>query len=232
MQFLWDDINSIYLFSKSFANEKNKKKFKDELKNLDKAKSLIEVCKKLINKFDKNKERLNNILKSDLEEIKLKIEVREEVIKIKNKNFLGRIITNDNMHAKELYNKYIDCPKFDIDDLNELAEFLKDDLNESVLTENNLDKEIQKATMFIKWINKKNENDDVIMTIHTILTDYPYGKTNSEKEAMWKDFTKLKEGKSDLDDYLLKIKGNYEIEQISDIESPVYTAIKEYFNKF
>ena len=232
MQFLWEDINSIYLLSNSVVRENNKKKYNEELNNLSKAKSLIEVCIKLINKFDKNKEKLNNILKSDLEEIKLKIEVREIVIKIKNKNFLGKIFTNDKKHAKELYNKYIDCPNLDIDDLNELADFLKDDLNESALTETNLNKEIQKATMFINWINEKNENDDYIMTIHKILTDYPYGKTNSEKEAMWKDFTKLKEGKSDLDDYLLKIKGNYEIEQISDIESPVYTAIKEYFNKF
>ena len=231
MQFLWEDINTIYILSKSAVKEKNKENSQKELKNLAKAESIIEVCINLINKFDKNKEKLNNILKTDIENMRLKIKVRKEAIKIKNRNFLERIIPYNKKSIKELYDKYIECSSLDTEDLKELSQFLDDDSKNSVHEDKNLDNEWFKAERFIKWINEKDKNDDAIMTIYKILTDYPYGKNNAEMEAMWKDFTKFKKGKYNLYDYLSKIKGNYETELISDIESQVFTAIKEYFNK-
>ena len=47
---------------------------------------------------------------------------------------------------------------------------------------------------------------------------------------MWDDFFKFKAQEYSTDEYLFKLKGKYEIALSSDIESQVFTAIKEYFN--
>ena len=47
---------------------------------------------------------------------------------------------------------------------------------------------------------------------------------------MWNDFYKFKAQEYTKDEYLFKLKGKYEIALTSDIESQVFTAIKEYFN--
>ena len=85
MQSLYEEINTLFYTSISGKEMKNKEKNVEELKYLSKGKALIEVCKGLIDKFDKDKKKLNNITKIDLDNVKMKIKVREEIIKINHK---------------------------------------------------------------------------------------------------------------------------------------------------
>ena len=106
--------------SKNILKENKRNILEKALKDFSKAKSLIDICIELIEKFDRNKQKLNNITKNDLNVIQLKINVREEIIKKKNKNFFQKLFTNDKKNndekkLRELYNKYIDCPSFDLE---------------------------------------------------------------------------------------------------------------------
>ena len=67
-------------------------------------------------------------------------------------------------------------------------------------------------------------------TIYHILKDYPYSKNNLEEKEMWEDFYKFKTQKYKKENYLFKLRGKYEIALSSDIESQVFTSIKEYLN--
>ena len=190
-----------------------------------------------IDKFDRNKQKLNNITKNDLNVIQLKINVREEIIKKKNKNFFQKLFTNDKKNndekkLRELYNKYIDCPSFDLEDLKELGKIIGVDEHQTNFREgdNNFDAEWKKAEIFMDWIKEKNKDDDELSTIHHILEYYPYTKNTEEKNKMWDDFHKFKAQEYRKDEYLFKLKGKYEIALSSIIESQVFTAIKEYFN--
>ena len=94
IQSLYEDINIFYLLSKNTLKENKKDILEKTLKDFSRAKSFIDICIKLIDKFDKNKKKLNNITKNDLDNIKLKIDAREEIIKKKNKNFFAKIISS------------------------------------------------------------------------------------------------------------------------------------------
>ena len=235
IQSLYDDINTIYFMSKEAIKEKNRDILKNTLKDFSKAKSHIDICIYLINKFDINKNKLNDITKNDLDTIKLKIDVREKIIKKKNKNIFRELFAHENHDEKilkELYNRYLDCPSVDLEDLQELGKIIGIDQQQANrrVSENNFDTEWKKAEIFMNWIKEKNRGDDVLSTIHHILENYPYTKKTNEKNEMWNDFYKFKAQEFTKDEYLFKLKGKYEIALTSDIESQVFTAIKEYFN--
>ena len=222
--------------SKNTLKENKRDILEKVLKDFSKAKSLIDICIELIDKFDRNKQKLNNITKNDLEIIQLKINVREEIIKRK-KNFFQKLFTNDTKNndekkLRELYNKYIDCPSFDLEDLKELGKIIGVDKQQTNFRkgDNNFDAEWKKAENFMNWIKEKNKDDDELSTIHHILKEYPYTKNTKEKKEMWDDFFKFKAQEYSTDEYLFKLKGKYEIALSSDIESQVFTDIKEYFN--
>ena len=224
MQSLLEYINTIDLTTKNDIRKNNRDNFEEDLEDLYVAKSLIDICISLFDKFDKKKNINNYITKNDLENLKLKIIVREEIIKAKNKNFFEKIFSLDKGALRELYDKYRVCPSLDSEDLIELSEIIGKD--------NNLTAEFIKAENFIEWIRSKDKDDDDInKTILKILTDYPYGKNNNEIEIMWDDFAKFKLGECSKNDYLLIVQGHYETEQCSDIELEVFTEIKEYLNR-
>ena len=59
IQSLWDDINTIFFLVKI----KNNRDFNKEIIELSKAKSLTDICVEMIDKYDKDKTKLNNITK-------------------------------------------------------------------------------------------------------------------------------------------------------------------------
>lgn len=227
MQSLYDEINTIYSLTKSTVKDNKKNNFDEASTDLSNAKSLIDVCKNLIDKYDKDKKMLNNITKNDLVNFELKIVVREEIIKWKKRNFFKKILNFDKKKLKELYNKYSKCNSLDIEDLKELSTIIEINMPRDQVNPNFVD-EFEKAQKFIEWLTEKDKTDDIIMTIHDILQKYPYAKTEAETKKMWDDFYKYKVNIPK--DYLLKLKGKYQKETMVDIEQEVFLKIKEYIN--
>ena len=109
-------------------------------------------------------------------------------------------------------------------------------MNDAIRSNNddNFSKEWEKALKFIKQINCKNINDDILCTIHEILENYPYDKEGHDS-IMWNEFYNCKDGETSQENYLLFIKVKYQ-EKISDIntdliEQSVFTSILEFFNR-
>ena len=234
MQSLYDEINTIFLFSNNAKDSKDRVKSDEILNDLSRAKSLIKVCKDLIDKYSKDKTKLNNITIKDLEKIQLKIDVREAIIKINNKKIFLRFVYSkqDQIRLKELYDKYYDCTYADQNDLIDLGKMVNDatQCNE----DDNFSKEWKKAEKFVSQINCRNINDDIICTIHEILENYPYDKEGHNSQ-MWDEFYNYKEGGTTQEDYLLYLKGKYQ-EKMNDIntdciEQSVFTSILEFFNR-
>ena len=231
IQSLWEDINTIFIMTKKYDNNEYAK----VLDNLSQAQSKADVCIKMIDKFDPKKIKLNNITKTDIENIKLKIEVRENIIKEKNKYFFQKIFSSD-AELKQLYNKYKNIPNVEKDELKELGNIIgiRDSNNNNNINGKNFDKEWDIAEKFIKWINGLN-NDDTYTTINEILYKYPYEKDKIKRELMWNEFYKFKSHKKSQDEYLLLIKGKYlgrlEQNDVSEVEGQVFQNILEYLNK-
>ena len=254
MQSLYEEINTLFYTSISGKEMKNKEKNVEELKYLSKGKALIEVCKGLIDKFDKDKKKLNNITKIDLDNVKMKIKVREEIIKINHKKLISKMCFSeqDRKNLEELYKKYFECHFADQNDLIDLGKLLNESKNNKIepkfplnnredndaLTQNGdfNQEEFEKASKFIAWIDSKNFDDDIIAIIYRILNSYPYVDNKKEKEKMWEDFYKYKSNEYKDDYYLLLIRGKYQ-DKInngihSDIQYEVFYAILKYLNKF
>ena len=226
MQSLWDEINTIFYIARSAKEPDNDNDYEKALNDLSKGKSLIDVCMELIDKFDEKKIKLNNITKSDLKDVKLKINVREGIIKAKNTFY------NDKNELKKLYNEYYECPSLDPEDLKELGQLIGIGISKNP---ENLDSQFAKAEKFIKWLREKDKDlEDLHHTLYHILIKYPYDEWN--KDEIGDKFQQFKKGDIYRDEYLLEIKGKYqgkkESGQLSDIELEVFTAILEYLNKF
>lgn len=228
IQSLWDDINTIFFLVKI----KNNRDFNKEIIELSKAKSLTDICVEMIDKYDKDKTKLNNITKIMLEYMKIKIEVREEIIKYKNKNFYQKIFF-DKVHLNDLYYKYYDCPSVESEDLKELGQIIGNKKINNQKFYENFDEDWKKAERFIQRLqNDKNEKNDNIYMIYNILSDYPYDKDNTDN--MWTDFNKFKSGKYTKENYLDIIKKKYrdimDSGKLSELEEQVINSILEYFN--
>ena len=232
MQSLWDDINTIVTLAKISNGN-----YDQILKDLSKAKSLIQICSEMIDKFDKDKIKFNNILKSDLKNINLKIKVKEKIIEHKTRGFFASIFTSDKTELTQLYEEYFNDLSFEPEDLNELGRIIG--INKSNNTKNNyqnFENEFDKALKFIEYLEKRDKYDDTYSTISKILTDYPYERDNNVKEdKMWEEFYKLKGGEYSFYEYLLIIRASYQNLMnsgfITDIERNVYEAILQYLNK-
>ena len=233
MECLYAEINSIFFNANRYKREKDRKIYDEILKEISRAKALIKVSKQLIDKVDKDKCKLNNITKKDLEVIDLKLTVREEIIEMKNKNSFMKFFYSirDQNKLKGIYEKYCNCILADGDDLVELEKLINDMVSQR--DDKNFNLEWEKAERFIKSIKCKNANDDIICTIHEILELYPYEKKNEQE--MWNNFYKYKSGEYSLDEYLLLIRGKYQTKandiKTTSIETEVYHSILTYLNK-
>ena len=228
---LWDDINTIFFSIKSSLKSNDKATILQAKEELFKTHALIDVCLKLIDKYDEKKIKLNNITKGDLKNLNLKITVREEILKNKD------IFYYDISLLKELYNKYYQCPSLDPDDLQELGRLIGI-VGRNQENPENYNEDIERASTFIQWLQHKNENDeddDIYHTITQILTSYPYNNNYNERGKIKDEFYKFKKGECSKNDYLLNLKRKYQNKrdsgQLSDIELNVFNTILAYFNR-
>ena len=152
---------------------------------------------------------------------------------MKNKNPFIKFIfsSRDQENLKKIYENYCNCTLADGDDLVDLEKLINDIVSHR--DDKNFNLEWEKAERFIKTINCKNVDDDILCTIHEILELYPYEKENEKK--MWNNFYKFKAGECSLNEYLLFIRGKYQTKatdsNTTSIEIEVYNSILTYLNK-
>ena len=243
----WDKLNTIIYDTKNTMKEKKSNHYDKILKELSEAKKIANVCKELVKKFVTYKSTIAEISKNDLDNIIAKIEVREEIIKVKQKNFLKKLFFAEDIEKfKKLYIKYSNNPFMDIDDLNELGKIIGLDEGHKVTQPKNFgenfDNFFEKATKFMQWIGSKDykeKNTEVIFTtIHKILEEYPYKSLAEEVKKMWDEYYEYKSQQNQpekVEAYLKKIKGDYyelfNTEGLNDVELQVYEKILQYINK-
>ena len=165
MQSLWEEIHTI------FYNAKHSE-YESSLRELSKTKSLIEISLDLIDKYDPQKYKIKNITKTGLNNLMLKIKVREEIIKYNNKNFFKRIFYGTS-ELRELYDRYSVCPNYDKEDLEKLGEIISLG-NKNKNNNLNLDDEIKKAREFNQLLGRLENKGDINEYIFKILETYPY----------------------------------------------------------
>ena len=221
MQSLWEDINMIFYTTK--INDSNN--YKKVLSQLSQAKSLINICTDLINIYDPEKYKINNISSKDIKNIQLKIEIREAIIEKKSRYFIQKIFSSDQKQLRNLLHQYSQNPDLKPQDLDELKSFIEE------IESNNESFEVrfEKARKFSEWLKQQKKENDIYRVIYEILSSYPYVK--SEEDNIWKEFNEFKSHKLNKDDYLLMLRAKYQIrDDMDDIEKNVYKAISEYLN--
>ena len=151
----WEKVNTLIYLTNSIMKDKLSNYYNNALKDLAEAKKIANVCKELlINNFINNQSNFAKIILNDIENIVLKIEVREELIKIRKKSSFKKFFFSENIEALSiLHKKYINCPFLDIDDLNELGEIIGFVKNNDL----NIEKNFKKASTFIQWLKKKKK---------------------------------------------------------------------------
>ena len=214
MQSLWDEIYTI--FKLTSLNDK----YEEASKNLSRITSLADVCLEIIERFDKEKTKINDITKVDIQNMKLKIKLRETIIKIRKfPNYL------DNNSLNELYNEYNNFIFNEQEDLEELRK----------ITNKDFDYNFEKATKFMAWLDDGVKSYDIYSAIGKILDQYPYDINDDNKHEKWSEFERFKDGKISKENYLDKIIGKYHdlvlANETSDIYKNVFDAILCYLNK-
>ena len=189
MQSLWDEIYTIFYLTKLDD------KYDEASKNLSRIASLADVCIEIIEPFDKEKTKINNITKVDIQNMKLKIKVRETINKIRKfPNYL------DNNSLNELYIEYNNLISNEEGDLEELRKIIdKDYLN--------FNSKFEEANKFIEWLNNGVKSYDIYSAIKEFLDQYSYDINDDNKNEKWREFEEFKFGKISKKIYLEKIKG-------------------------
>ena len=234
----YEKINAIFYFSNSAKKENNSSLVEKALKDLSEAKALIDICTKLIDKFNLNIDNISNLNLKDLENMKLKIEVREAIINENHRSFLGKLFKNNRDQLNNIFNRYYTCESHDKNDLQELRLLIGTTVtrNDNDIICENFEEEFQNALSFNEWLTKQinNLNKENISNIITrILTEYPYSAKKDE-EGMWDDFYLYKSQQEKSDKYIRKIKGKYQKllndDKTSDVKKQVYENILLFLN--
>ena len=157
---------------------------------------MADVCIEIIERFEKEKTKMKNITKVDIQNMKLKIKVKETIIKIRKfPNYL------DNNSLNELYIEYNNLIENEEKDLKELRKIIdKNDLN--------FNAKFEKANKFIEWLNKGVKSYDIYSAIKEFLNQYSYDINDDNKHEKWREFKEFKSGKITKKIYLDKIKEN------------------------
>ena len=234
----FEKINELFFNSSSAKKEKKSNLIEKALKELFEANKLADICIGLLNKFDLN---INNSIKlniKDLENMKLKIKVREEIIKENNTSFIMKIFSSNKENLTNLFNQYYTCETHDKDDLQELKTLIgreESKVNDEKIEEN-FDEEFQKASLFNEWIISQINNLEgktLSNTITRILNDYPYCEKDGEGD-MWDNFDLYKSYQIESDKYILMIKGKYKKllndDKTNDVKKQVYENILMFLN--
>ena len=219
---LWSEIFTIFELTNIDKNEK----YDVELNNLSRIKSWIKVCEEIIENFDKEKKKIGNITKSSLENMKLKIAIREIIIKHKNSNDLN--VSSD---IRDLEQKFLTHPylfSLEEKDLEELEKISK-----SIRLI--YDDKFGKGIKFINWI-KNDIGKNIFSSIKEILDNYPYDKNEENKQEKLNKYYEFKNNEISKSNYLDLIKGKYQHlldvnNGLTDSESEIYNEILVYLNK-
>ena len=108
--------------------EKKVSKYDWAMNELADAKELVDTCSKFYKKFPKHLTKDINFTDEDLSNFIKKIEVREQIIKIRQNN---EILSKDEKESlKKLHEEYRKSNYFEKDDLTELSSIIGVDLYE------------------------------------------------------------------------------------------------------
>ena len=212
---LWNEVFTTFKLTNIEKNE-----YVEELENLSRIKYLVDVCIEIINNFGRENNVIGNITKSKLEDMKLKIIVREII-------FTNRISENS-YNIRELWDIYYKystsyyCVETDLYELDKII---------GTKTEN---LEANKAIAFIKMIRDSNfERFDIL--IHRILEEYPYDKMEMDKYEKFQKFEKYRSSKCKEITYLEFLSGRYRNlldnrDKLKNWEIEVYNEILKYLD--
>jgi len=226
----YEEIYTIFYLTNSKKKENKSEKLDEALNELSEAKKLANISVEIIDKFQQKEIKFNKT-KTDFENIKLKLQVRIELLTIKKKNFFEKFVFlfwNDYDCLKKLYTKYSKCPILDEEDLKELSEQI------NISTEPS---ELEKFTRFSSYLGNLNINSltDITNIIFHILSIYPYHKDKIENKRMWDEYYEFKAKRTPEDIYLLLIKDKYtDIKNsniLSKFELDAYDRIIELLNE-
>ena len=238
----WNKINLMFISTKPLMEEYEISKYDNALKILSETKRLVNLCAKKFDQFSKNLTKYLKFTKKDLKNFEMKIKVRENIIEGGKKNVKYEFLSMEIDSLKDLYQEYTENDNYDIEDLEELS-FIVGELliNQEDYKKYNIEKynnEFKKDITFLKWIRKKNEKntidkDDFCSIIKKILSDYPYCKGEKKEEKMWKDYYDYKSEIKSFEDYLFRLKGEYQdllsVED-KDIKKDIYKGIQIFLN--
>ena len=234
----FEKINELFFNSSSAKKEKKSNLIEKALKELFEANKLADICIGLLNKFDLNINNSSKLNIKDLENMKLKIKVREEIIKENNTSFIMKIFSSNKENLTNLFNQYYTCEAHDKDDLQELKTLIgreESKVNDEKIEEN-FDEEFQKASSFNEWIISQINNLEgktLSNTITRILNDYPYCEKDGEGD-MWDNFDLYKSYQIESDKYILMIRGKYQKllndDKTNDVKKQVYENILMFLN--
>ena len=211
----YNKINLIFISSTKVKKEKKTALYERTMKELTEATVLLDICIEIINQFDMDGKNSMMLGISDLENYKIKIKVRKKIIEVRNTSFIKKIFTSDKQELNNLYNKYLQCYCFEIEDLQELKYLIeiKDTNIKLNIDEENeaTDKETNYCLTLMEWIERKSikNRNDITKSIAKILTEFPYCRKEKE-DKMWDEFSRFKSYQISLDNYLLDLKGKYE----------------------
>jgi len=231
-------INAIFFSSNLVKKEKKSSIVQKTLKELSEGIKLADICIQLIDKCKLDKNNIINLNLKELENIKLKIKVREELIKDNNKSILKKIFTSNKEYLTNLFNQYYSCESHDKDDLQELKLLIgkkEIKIEENKIAEN-FEEEFQNAFTFNEWLTEQTTNlngQNISNIITRILNEFPYSG-DKDDDDMWNNFHLYKSGQERLDNYIMFLKGKYQRlfndDNTNDVKKEVYEKILLFLN--
>lgn len=225
--------------------EKKVEQYNKVLKELFDAKYFAKICLDILKKY---KEILDSKLiftEKDFNDIILKIEVREEIIRARKMESISDEIKNQ---LRNKFNIYRQSNIYEFEDLKELGLIIGEDVlqNEDIIgkTIENYEKEFDKAAIFLKWIQEQNvltniSPNELYKILRKIITDYPYcGKSEKEKDKMWNSFHTYKERGIPFSNFAITLREKYNVlrkdipDKDQNIKYDIYSGIIEFLQRF
>ena len=241
----WDKLNLVFYSSKTIMMEKKVEQYNKVLKELFDAKYFAKICLDILKKY---KEILDSKLiftEKDFNDIILKIEVREEIIRARKMESISDEIKNQ---LRNKFNIYRQSNIYEFEDLKELGLIIGEDVlqNEDIIgkTIENYEKEFDKAAIFLKWIQEQNvltsiSPNELYKILRKIITDYPYcGKSEKEKDEMWNLFHTYKERGIPFSNFAITLREKYNVlrkdipDKDQNIKYDIYSGIIEFLQRF